>query len=227
LSSPPETLDNLGDSLDLLDTVQQKLPLMEKQFEPLQDQFNMLTKYEVAIPEAIEKKLYGLNGKWLSFQQCLIDSDQMLKKHKEKFKTGLLHSAEEFKKTISSLVNDFETNGPFTSHITIPEALQYMVDVRQQMLQLKVQEESIRRGLNIFKIDQPPSNVIVTLEKDIENLEVIWELGKEWETSWNQWKVNEFSSLQTESMIHDAQAMLKRLAKLMRETKVKLYLKLH
>ena len=37
--------------------------------------------------------------------------------------------------------------------------------MRQQLLQLKTQEETIRKGLNIFKIDQPPSHVIVTLEK--------------------------------------------------------------
>ena len=36
----------------------------------------------------------------------------------EKFRTGLLHSAEEFKKTVSSVVDEFETHGPF-SH-TIP-----------------------------------------------------------------------------------------------------------
>ena len=53
LSTPPETLDALGGSLDLLDRVQKDLPNIERQFEPLNDQFNMLNKNEVEIPEEV------------------------------------------------------------------------------------------------------------------------------------------------------------------------------
>ena len=62
-----------------------------------------------------------LSGEWMSFQQCLIDSDVMLKKSKEKFKTGLIHSSEEFKKTITTLFEDFQTKGPFNSSISVLE----------------------------------------------------------------------------------------------------------
>lgn len=77
----------------------------------------------------------------------------------------MLHSAEEFKKTVTNLVDDFESNGPFTPHVSVANALEFVSGMHQQLNQLKTQEESIRRGLNIFKIDQPPSNVIVALEK--------------------------------------------------------------
>ena len=79
----------------------------------------------------------------------------------------MLQSAEEFKKTVSNLVEDFETNGPFTAQISVHDALGFVSNMQEQLFQLKTQEESIRRGLNIFKIDQPPSNVIVALEKVI------------------------------------------------------------
>lgn len=62
-----------------------------------------------------------LNGEWLSFQQCLIDSDVMLKKSKEKFKTGLIHSSEDFKKTVITLFDDFQNKGPFSSSINVKE----------------------------------------------------------------------------------------------------------
>ena len=55
--------------------------------------------------------------------------------------------------------------------------------------------------------------------QDIEHLESIWELGKEWEGSWNEWKVVTFSELQTENMMYQAQAMLKKLTKISREIK--------
>lgn len=62
-----------------------------------------------------------LSGEWVAFQQCLIDSDAMLKKSKEKFKTGLINSSEEFKKTVTTLFDDFQNKGPFSSTISVKE----------------------------------------------------------------------------------------------------------
>lgn len=68
--------------MDLLESLQADIPNIEAQFEPLHDQFNILRKYEVQIPEEVEVQLDRLQGNWMSFQQCLIDADAMLKKHK-------------------------------------------------------------------------------------------------------------------------------------------------
>ena len=67
-----------------------------------------------------------LNGEWYAFQQCLMDSDIMLKKSKEKFKSGLLLSAEEFKKTVSILLDDFRNRGPFGSDISTERVSLYI-----------------------------------------------------------------------------------------------------
>ena len=83
----------------------------------------------------------------------------------EKFKTGLLHSAEDFKKTIANLADEFGTKGPFSSSVPIQEALKFIADMRQQLAQLKLQEGSIRKGLHIFRIENPPSIIILQLEK--------------------------------------------------------------
>lgn len=55
--------------------------------------------------------LEKLNGEWVTFQQILLDSEQMLKKHKEKFKTGLILSADDFKKKAHNLLEEFELKG--------------------------------------------------------------------------------------------------------------------
>ena len=68
--------------MNLLESLQSDIPNIEAQFEPLHDQFNILRKFEVQIPEEVEVQLDRLQGNWMSFQQCLIDSSSMLKKHK-------------------------------------------------------------------------------------------------------------------------------------------------
>ena len=83
----------------------------------------------------------------------------------EKFRTGLLHSAEEFKKTVSNVAEEFDNKGPFTVAVAIADAMDFISTMRGQLGQLKLQESNIRKGLNIFKIDQPPSHIIVGLDK--------------------------------------------------------------
>ena len=88
------------------------------------------------------------------------------------------------------------------------------------MRNLKKQEAQIRRGLSIFKIDQVPSKDLHTLEKDLEYLEQIWSITREWEELWDQWKGGKFSELETSNMETTSQLLYKKLNKLVREIKV-------
>ena len=82
----------------------------------------------------------------------------------EKFKTGLLAESEEFKKSVANLLDDFHTNGPFSSSIATVDALSNIETIKASMQALKEKEATLRRGLGIFKIDQPPSKEIARLE---------------------------------------------------------------
>lgn len=62
-------------------------------------------------------------------------------------------------------MEEFTTKGPFTSNISTEEALKSIETIRAQLNALKEQEQQLRRGLGIFKIDQPPSKEIAALEK--------------------------------------------------------------
>lgn len=62
-------------------------------------------------------------------------------------------------------MEEFQTKGPFTSGISTAEALTTIEQIRTQLNTLKEQEQQLRRGLGIFKIDQPPSKEVASLEK--------------------------------------------------------------
>ena len=54
---PPESHFDLESSTKLLEMLQTDLQSTEDQFSPLNDQFNVLQKYEVAIPDEVEFNL--------------------------------------------------------------------------------------------------------------------------------------------------------------------------
>lgn len=61
-------------------------------------------------------------------------------------------------------MEEFHAKGPFASHITTPVALESIAVFKEQMNALKEQEAVLKKGLTIFKIDQPPSREIAKLE---------------------------------------------------------------
>ena len=66
---------------------------------------------------------------------------------------------------MSNVAEEFDNKGPFTVAVAIADAMDFISTMRGQLGQLKLQESNIRKGLNIFKIDQPPSHIIVGLDK--------------------------------------------------------------
>ncbi|XP_056602033.1 dynein axonemal heavy chain 2 isoform X3 [Triplophysa dalaica] len=221
VSQPPQTLAELVESLKLLENLQADLSKIESQIPPIHEQFAILEKYEVTVDPAVLELLEALSGEWVWFQQVVIDSDIMLKKHKDTMKSGLILSSEEFKKKTQAALQSFITNGPFTSGVTPDSALKQVSELRAQLEALMEEEGSIRRGLTIFKIEQAPSKDILALEKDLDYLEQVWEISQQWEDLWNEWKGGQLAFLQTEVMENTAQTMFKRLHSLSRELKDK------
>ncbi|XP_039997326.1 dynein heavy chain 2, axonemal [Xiphias gladius] len=221
LRQPPQTPTELGESFKLLETLQGDLAKTEAQIPLIHEQFAILDKYEVPVEQAVQDMREVLNGEWVWFQQVLIDSDIMLQKHQEKFKNSIILSSEEFKKKIQTTLQECNSTGPFDSALSTDLALKQIAEHRSQLEALKQEETAILHGLGFFKIEQPPSKSIRTLEKDIDHLQQVWEIAEEWNANWNIWKVGQFSTLRTENMESTAQDMFKRLHKLKRELKDK------
>ncbi|XP_062072422.1 dynein axonemal heavy chain 2 isoform X1 [Lepus europaeus] len=219
ISRPPQTLEELGVSLQLMDTLQHDLPNLESQIPPIHEQFAILEKYEVPVPDSVLEMLDSLNGEWVAFQQTLLDSEQMLKKNKEKFKTGLIHSADDFKKKAHTLLEDFEFKGPFTSNVGHVVALDQIAQVRATLMAMREEENNLRHNLGIFKIEQPVSKDLQNLEKELDALQQVWEITRDWEENWNQWKTGRFLTLQTENMESMAHGLFRRLTRLAKEYK--------
>ncbi|KAG9346625.1 hypothetical protein JZ751_006936 [Albula glossodonta] len=164
------------------------LSKLESQIPPIQEQFTILEKYEVTVEPDVQEMLENLNGEWMKFQQVLLDSAVMLRKNKEKFRSSLIVSAEEFKRKMHATVDEFHESGPFSSAMTSVVALGQVSSLRVQLEALKEEELTIRHGLAIFKIEQPPSKEVHGMETDLDYLQQVWQIRQEWEDHWEEWK---------------------------------------
>lgn len=65
VSQPPQTLDELGESLNLWDRLHADKPTIEAKFEPLSEQFAILEKYEVPVSPEVSLFLLFRNTLFL------------------------------------------------------------------------------------------------------------------------------------------------------------------
>ena len=71
------------------------------------------------------------------------------------------------------MVSEFQTKGPFGSGQTTEEALAAIAGIRESLNTLKEQEAQLRKGLGIFKIEQPPSKEITNMDKVGHNIYIL------------------------------------------------------
>jgi dynein heavy chain len=73
--------------------------------------------------------------------------------------------------------------------------------------------------MDIFAIEQPPYKETAATQRDLELLEGIWGLKKEWQDSYSSWKDGQFKALDVGAMEAAAQQCSKRVTKLGRDIK--------
>uniref|UniRef100_A0A3Q0KTZ4 Dynein axonemal heavy chain 2 n=1 Tax=Schistosoma mansoni TaxID=6183 RepID=A0A3Q0KTZ4_SCHMA len=216
---PPLNLDELDDSIQLLDQILSEQIEIQAKFGPLEEQFAILDKCEVTYSDEISNRRVNLANDWVQFQSSLASAEMMIKKSKEKFKVGLLNDTEEFKRAVSTLLQELQMKGPFAANLKPQEALDIVNQFSGQLDNLKSHELELRHGLNLFKIEQPPFKEISIVEKDLDILNTIWTANMEWENNWESWKAGRFYDLQTNEMENLANTQFRKFTKWARDLK--------
>ena len=217
----PQSLDEMVSSVEALTQAQAMLPTIEKRFMPLQEQFQILEKYEVEIADDVFSLVEGLPEEWTRFQVVVQEAETMVVGAKKKFRAELMQSTEELSRNALALRDNLLKNGPFSSSISPEAALQSIAEYKEQLHTLKETEASLRSGLKVFQIQQAVSKEMLDSEKDLGFLEQVWHLAKEWLAQYASWSTCGFRDIDTEHMEREAQGLLKKLVKTAREVKEK------
>lgn len=221
LAHEPATLEEMCDSLELLEESQRNCEATAARFPFLHEHFQILAKYDVDTSAEIQEQLDSLPAAWTGFQQQLKDTDAMLGQSKKKFKQGLLKETEELTARVAQLRSDFLQNGPFSSSVSATEALASIDEYKRKIAAVHDKEKSLKGGLKVFQVDHAPYKEVMDTEKDIGHLEALWAVAAEWDRLYDGWKTCPFADIDTEQMEQQAQAQLKKLVRLAREVKDK------
>jgi dynein heavy chain len=219
LKAPPNDLDQLSNSLAVLTQLQNDAPSIEAQFGPIFEQYQILEKYEVPIKEEEKRQLETLHTAWSSMQQTMVEAEKQLQESKAKFKSDLMNAVEDFSKNLVSLKEEFSTKGPFQASFGADKALKTITEYRTVIQTALSQEANLKKGLAVFKLEQPPAKEITQISNDLDLLQQIWQLDQEWNSVWENWRTKPFLTLDATEMEESIQKYLKKLMKLGKEMK--------
>lgn len=175
------------------------------EFKPLNEKYDALARFDVVVPPEELARKDALPQMYADFKETLAQAEVALNGHKEKFKSELRYSAEDFKARCEATRKDFQENAPFGANYDVDSAQRICRDFHDTLDTLQVREQELRDGLAMFNIDHPPSKDLAATLKELDWLDRVWDLTDRWNRSWNNWKNMRFSSLVVRTMEEQCQ----------------------
>ena len=128
LTKRPSSLDELSTSIHLLQDVQENGDTIVARFEPLEEMYQLLTKYEVQISENETADLAQLRGSWSEFSQMLIGAEKMLQSSKKGMKMDLETSVDDFMQLVGDTRKSSLLKLCYNDDFSIPDAQKILAE---------------------------------------------------------------------------------------------------
>ncbi|RQM24639.1 hypothetical protein B5M09_005107 [Aphanomyces astaci] len=220
LQIKPSNLDHLGESIGLLQEIKDSAPTVEAQFDPLQLKYDLLAEFDVQITDDEMRDLQSLRPHWDAFEGMLVDANTMLQKCKISMKQSLQDNVAELSNHMVELRSEAMATLPYSDQTQNSAAAHaILLDFEKKMEATRVRQAVLKKGLDIFGIEETLNDGFVQTEKELELLQQIWAFFDEWECVWSSWKGNVFGELQVDSMEATAAQFFKRITKLGKDMK--------
>ena len=220
LAKVPTTLEELADSINHCKKLQVEKESILARFEPLYEEYKLLQKCDIQIPEEEKEKVESLQNEYNKFGFMLSDSERTLNTHKDKMKGNLMQSLEDFKNTVAARRKKFLLEGPFEPSLAINKAFDSITQWRAWVQEDRDNEAKMQGGVDLFALDRPVYKDLAAIEKDMDLLQQVWDLSSEWNDMWENWKLGRFTELQVDSMEEASGKFNKKLQKLGKDIKV-------
>lgn len=91
---------------------------------------------------------------------------------------------------------------------------------REKLLRLTGVKDRVQVGEEKGGSHSTYRSFLLSTTKELGALQQVWEITRDWEENWNQWKTGRFLTLQTEAMETMAHGLFRRLTRLAKEYKV-------
>ena len=225
LEKPPTDLVQLSGGIGLVTTLKQETEDTKGRFDPIEDTYKCLDKFDVHVSDEEKEKLESLRPKWEEFVTTLSKGEAMLHSKKLDMRRELDQNIVSYGTHVVDTRTDFQEHGPFRcpgpgeGEPDVNQALELIAEYRQKISDNKAKAVAMKSGMDLFDIEQPEYKETADTEKELDQLEKVWKTVEAWQDKWEQWKASPFSEVVVKDLGTEAETFLKDLMKMPRSVK--------
>ena len=220
LTIVPLNLDELSEQILLLEDLNNKEKETETSFDPLEEMYSALAKFDVIVSEDEQSALTSLRQTWATFKNTKREAAKSMAKSKQNMRENLLNDVASYNAELTRYRKETKTALPIHDGDLSPtEAFDKINQAKRRSMKLRKRGERLAPGMKIFNLEPPTAQEIADTEAEIVLLEKIWGVADSFETNWAQWKDGLFRDLDTQAMEQTALGYKKTVVKLGREIK--------
>jgi dynein heavy chain len=189
LKTPPTKLEHLKINKDLYASVRAKLPQLDARRDPIKKKFQYLQDQPdqdtglAELSEDDKAKLEGLDDAWARFREGLEEANGIIQKCSAQLKTEVDNSIDDFKKECQDNKKNFMVQAPYNADkgFDNAKAFEKLQEFKGHTEELRETERAMQFGLDIFEIESGPYPEVAHVEKEIQQLQVLWGLKRAWD----------------------------------------------
>jgi dynein heavy chain, axonemal len=191
----PRDLEEFRERIEFIDEVKRGYPKIQSQFGLIKEMYSILETYEVEIKDEERVKLQGLVSSIKELQKQVDIADLQLQECKVGFRNEVLREAEEYNSLAKSIKEQFNNQGPFLYSLGVDLAMKSIQEFRMALNSALTQEMTVKKGLQVFKIEHVPSKDYEIFSNDLELLDQVWTIVQEWLECFEAWSAIQFLEL--------------------------------
>ena len=149
----------------------------------------------------------------------LSDTAKALDNAKVNMRRDLESNLDSFTNSASELRSASTKELPYGSDSAIGASFAVLEGYKQKIKALRTRQTSLKPNCDIFGMEVPDPKELKDTEVELDALDAIWVLTKEWTDAWDAWKTGMFQSLDVVEMESVANEYFKRLKKMLRKSK--------
>jgi dynein heavy chain len=201
LDHEPEALESLKESDDKLAEFEKRINTIGTEISNLEEIFKLLDDYMEYLSADDNKRRLSLPEAAEKFKQNI---EKMGQRNREKFlqlKRNFLEQLKQLMDEIKENKSTFDKTAPFNvEEGDVEGALKKIDNFKAETIKFRNRLADMKFGFDLFKEPEVAVPDLVNVEKEIENLKLIWFKKKEWKDAWNILKEIQFSKINTEDV---------------------------
>ena len=217
-ATPPTDIDELVTHLDRLQTLRSATPSIPDMFIKPRHSFEVFGSFMPLDVESVDK-LSSVAQEFENFKACLDSIEDKLDETKSSFRNELQVAISTLEKDMRSYKEGFLRLSPIHIHPACSaeacEQAWFYIEASDGAIQkFQARIKTIDTGLQVFKdIDEPDLNDIDETSQMLTHLKSLWEIVRDWNTLFEEWKDGKFHDLDVELMESQATMVGKRVTK--------------